>query len=217
MISLIHRVQLDLSGADLSFTAPLSLSAKLDKGPVRVSDMFKLYRFENMLYKMELSGAEIDGFLEFAAGIWFNTMTGPGDHLLQFRDGSPGRLAHPPYNFSSAAGVDYVIDVRRDEGDRVKIGGFTNGAPFEEDATYSVAVNSYRGNGGGGHLAKGAGISRDELASRIIWSTEIDLRYHLMNYLSRQDTLHPEFMNNWHLIPLEWVDVASASDRKLFR
>ena len=217
MMALIHRVQLDLSGADLSFTAPLSLTAKLDEGAVLVSDMFKLYRFENMLYRMELSGAEIDGFLEYAAGIWFNTMTGPDDHLLQFKAGSPGRLAHPYYNFSSAAGIDYKIDVRRPEGDRVTIGGFTNGTPFEEDATYNVAINSYRGNGGGGHLTLGAGISGDELANRINWSTDIDLRFYLMQYLSEQDTLHTELPGNWQLIPLEWVEIASPSDRKLFR
>lgn len=217
MMSLIHRVQLDLSGAELSFTAPLSLSAKLVKGPVLVSDMFKLYRFENMLYKMELSGSEIDAYLEYAAGIWFNTMTGPGDHLLQFRADTPGRLAHPYYNFSSAEGIEYSIDVRRPAGDRVTIHGFNDGSPFEDNAIYNVAVNSYRGNGGGGHLTRGAGIPDDELVNRITWSTDIDLRYYLMQYLSKQDTLYPATLDNWYLLPNNWVNIASATDRSLLR
>ena len=216
IISLIHRVQLDLSGADLSFTAPLSLNAKMYEGPVLVSDMFKLYRFENMLYKMLLTGAEIDAFLEYAAGIWFNTLTRPGVFLLQYKADNPGRLNHPYYNFSSAAGIEYTIDVRRPEGDRVTIHGFCNGNPFEESATYSVAVNSYRGNGGGGHLTKGVGIARDELADRISWSTDIDLRYYLMQYLSKKDTLHPELLDNWQLVPNEWAMKAASSERKLF-
>ncbi len=29
--------------------------------------------------------------------------------------------------------------------------------------TYNVAVNSYRGNGGGGHFTEGAGIGKNEL------------------------------------------------------
>jgi 2',3'-cyclic-nucleotide 2'-phosphodiesterase/3'-nucleotidase len=217
MMSLIHRVQLDLSGADLSFTAPLSLSAKLEKGPVMVSDMFKLYRFENMLYMMELSGSEIDGYLEYASGIWFNTMTGPGDYLLKFNDDKPGRLSHPFFNFSSAEGIEYSIDVRHPLGDRVTIHGFSDGSLFEENAIYNVAVNSYRGNGGGGHLTRGAGIPEDELVNRISWSTDIDLRYYLMQYLSKQDTLFPATMYNWQLLPCTWVETASASDCSLLR
>jgi 2',3'-cyclic-nucleotide 2'-phosphodiesterase/3'-nucleotidase len=217
MMSLIHKVQLDLSGADLSFTAPLSLSAKLDEGPVLVSDMFKLYRFENMLYTMNLTGSEIDAYLEYATGIWFNTMKGPDDHLLLYRTGEAGRLANPYYNFSSAAGIDYVIDVRFPPGERVTIRGFSNGSPFQKDETYSVAVNSYRGNGGGGHFTEGAGIPLDALNSRITWSTDIDLRFHLMEYLSKQDTLHPETSDNWHLIPSHWAESAASSERTFFR
>lgn len=216
MISLIHRVQLELSGADLSFTAPLSISARLEEGPVLVSDMFKLYRFENMLYRMELTGREVDGFLEYAAGIWFNTMRGPGDHLLLFGSDGQGRLTNPSYNFSSAAGIEYTVDVSRPAGDRVTIQGFSNGTPFAESDHYQVAINSYRGNGGGGHLTKGAGIAREALAGRIKWSTEIDLRYYLMDYMSGQDTLMPEIIENWHLVPTPWVDQASRRDRKLF-
>ena len=163
MISLIHHVQLELSGAQISFTAPLSLPAALQKGPLLVSDMFMLYRFENMLYTMNLTGLEIDGFLEHAVANWFNTMGAPGDHLLQYDPDRPGRLAFPYYNFSSAAGINYVVDVSKEAGERVHIQSFSNGDPFHEEAFYSVALNSYRGNGGGGHLTEGAGIPKDEL------------------------------------------------------
>ncbi len=216
MMTLIHNVQLELSGAQVSFTAPLSLNATLNEGPILVSDMFKLYRFENMLYSMELSGAEIDGFLEYAAGLWFNTMAKPTDHLLRFSNDNPGRLANPYYNFSSAAGIDYSIDVTKPAGERVTILGFTDGTTFTETETYQVALNSYRGNGGGGHLSKGAGIPADELAQRISWSTEIDLRYHIMNALSKIDRVYPEVSNNWSILPEEWVKRAIKSDRKYF-
>lgn len=214
MISLIHRVQLDLTEAQISFTAPLSLSVVLPEGPLLVSDMFKLYRFENMLYRMELSGAEIDGFLEHAAGTWFNTMQGPADHLLQFQDGNPGRLAHPYYNFSSAAGIDYTVDVTKDPGERINIRSFSDGTPFLAEGSYSVAVNSYRGNGGGGHLTSGAKIPAEELASRVKWSTDLDLRFLLMEYLQKQDTLYTQTNNNWSCIPVELVQPASESDRQ---
>lgn len=217
MMSLIHRVQLELSGADLSFTAPLSISATLQKGPLLVSDMFKLYRFENMLYSMELSGSEIKGFLEHAAGQWFSTMKNPDDHLLQFNDDARGRLANQYYNFSSAAGIEYTVDVSKDPGDRVNILGFTNGDPFHEDEIYSVAINSYRGNGGGGHLTSGAGIPPDELSKRISWSTDKDLRFYLMNYLGSSDSIQAENYSNWHCIPATWAARATERERKLFK
>jgi len=217
MMSLIHHVQQELTAADLSFTAPLSINTTLQKGALLVSDMFKLYRFENMLYTMELSGSEIDGFLEHAAGIWFSTMKNSGDHLLQFKEDEPGRLANQYYNFSSAAGIEYTVDVRREAGDRVSIQGFTNGDPFLPGEKYHVAINSYRGNGGGGHLTAGAGIPADELTDRVIWSTDKDLRYYLMQYLGTNDTLSTENYRNWHCIPENWVSSASIRDKELFK
>ena len=215
MMTLIHNLQLEMTDAQISFTAPLSITATLTEGPLLVSDMFKLYRFENMLYRMELSGAEIDGFLEHAVGPWFNTMSGPKDHLLQFSSDRPGRLAAPYYNFSSAAGINYTVDVLRASGDRVSIEALSDGSPFKETNTYSVALNSYRGNGGGGHLIAGAGIPKEELAKRISWSTDRDLRYYLMEYLRKQDTLTPQIMFNWSCIPVHLTGPASIFDRKV--
>ena len=48
------------------------------------------------------------------------------------------------------------------------------------DKTYKGARNSYRGNGGGELLTKGAGIPQEELKDRIVFSTDKDLRYYLM-------------------------------------
>lgn len=216
MMSLIHRVQLELSGADLSFTAPLSINAVLEEGPLLVSDMFKLYRFENMLYKMELSGSEIDGFLEHAAALWFNTMTKPDDNFLLVRDDDSGRLANPYYNFSTAAGIDYAVDLSREPGDRISIKGFSNGENFLSNNIYSVAINSYRGNGGGGHLTEGAGIPADELTGRVSWSTDRDLRYYLMEYLAQYESLEVENYLNWKCTPANWVDKASRKEKEAY-
>jgi len=215
MLSLIHQVQLDRTGAQISFTAPLSISAVLQEGPLLVSDLFKLYRFENMLYKMELTGSEIDGFLEHAVGSWFNTMSAPGDPLLHFRPDQPGRLAAPYYNFSSASGIKYTVDVTRAPGDRVRIESLSDGTPFSERDTYRVALNSYRGNGGGGHLTSGAGIPKNELAGRLTWSSERDIRFYLMEYLGQYDTLRVNTNFNWSCVPLDLTGPASIIDRKI--
>jgi len=223
-VDMIHSIQLDITKADISFAAPLSFDVRISAGPITVGDMFKLYRFENMLYTMELSGQEVKKYLEFSYSGWFNTMTGPDDHMLKFRvsdDGKPvltkGKawLKNQLYNFDSAAGIDYTVDLRKHEGERVTIKSFSNGTPFEMNKTYRVAVNSYRGNGGGGHFTEGVGMSKTELSSRLIASTDKDLRYYILSYLETKKTINPEALKNWKIIPEKWVLKAIPLDYEL--
>ena len=94
-----------------------------------------------------------------------------------------------PYNFDSAAGIYYTVDVSKPEGERIVIKGFTDGRPFEKNKMYKVAVNSYRGNGGGGHFTEGAGIEKDELRKRLISSTDSDLRYYILKSIEAKKQL----------------------------
>ena len=92
---------------------------------------------------------------------------------------------------------------------------YKNGQPFDERKWYKVAVNSYRGNGGGELLTRGAGIPRDSLESRIIWRSEKDQRYYLMKEIEKQQVMDPQPNNNWRFVPEEWVKPAAERDRKL--
>ena len=49
------------------------------------------------------------------------------------------------------------------------IHSMADGTPFDMDKMYAVALNSYRGNGGGELLTKGAGIPQDKLKERIMF------------------------------------------------
>lgn len=223
-VDMVHSIQLDITKADISFSAPLSFDVKIPAGPVTVGDMFKLYRFENMLYTMSMSGSEIENYLEYSYADWLNTMNGPGDHMLKFQVSKDGRpilrngeawLKNQPYNFDSAAGIDYIVDVSKPEGKRVTIKSLSNGKPFEVSKTYLVAVNSYRGNGGGGHFTAGSGIPKNELPHRLIKSTEKDLRYYILNYLEAKGTIKPAALNNWKIIPEKWIKDARLRDYEL--
>jgi 2',3'-cyclic-nucleotide 2'-phosphodiesterase / 3'-nucleotidase len=220
-VDIIHSIQLEISGADISFAAPLSFDVSISKGPVTVGDMFKLYRFENMLYTMTMSGEEIHRYLEYSYGKWLNTMSGPNDVMLEFRTGKDGKtintdgkmwLKNQPYDFDSAAGINYTVDVSKPAGERVQISGFTDGRPFEKNKTYKVAVNSHRGNGGGGHFTEGAGIKMEELRSRVISSTDRDLRYYILKSIEAKKTISPEPLNNWKIIPEKWIKTAALRD-----
>ena len=91
-VDLIQQIQLDLTHADVSFTAVLSFDAEIKKGEVYVRDMFSLYKFENLLYTMKMSGQEIHGFLEYSYGQWFNQMQNADDNLLNFNRDDKGNL-----------------------------------------------------------------------------------------------------------------------------
>jgi len=225
-VDLINTIQLDISDAEISFAAPLSFNATIEKGPVHIRDMFKLYRFENFLYTMNLSGKEIDGYLEYSFANWFNTMKDENDHLLLFKSDKNGKplyseqyqsysLKNNYYNFDVAAGIKYSVDISKPNGDKVTIHSLTSGKKFDKDSTYIVALNSYRGNGGGGHLVDGAGIPEDELNERKISSTEKDIRYYMMQWMEEKQNIYPEDRNEWSVYPKIWWKKAKEHDYKL--
>ena len=216
-IDLIHQLQLDITGADVSFCAPLSFAAEIKEGDIYVSDMFNLYKYENMLYTMTLTGKEIKDFLEMSYAIWTNQMKSPDDHLmlLNEKDKGFGRFKNPSFNFDSAVGILYTVDVTKPQGEKINIRSMADGTPFRMDKMYKVAVNSYRGNGGGDLLTKGAGIPKQDLAKRIVFATEKDLRYYLMKRIEEVKILDPRPLNQWKFIPEKWVEPAAKRDYRL--
>ena len=224
-VDLIHRLQLEIGQADISLAAPLSFDARIGEGDVYVSDMFNLYKYENMLYTMSLSGREVRDALEMSYVLWTNRMQSADDHLLLLREPKGGAGAkgaeeraffqHPSYNFDSAAGIIYTVDVTKPEGQKVRIVSMADGTPFDEAKMYRVAVNSYRGNGGGELLTRGAGIPQEKLKERILFSTDKDLRYYLMKYIERQGVIEPESLGQWRFVPEEWAEPAAGRDCRL--
>lgn len=205
-VDLIHRIQLDYSKADISFAAPLSFDSIIKKGTVYVRDMFKLYKFDNLLYKIWLTGSEIKDYLEYSYDQWFNTMQNPNDTLLQFKYNYKGELilSGKYYNFSSAAGLVYTVNLKENYGNKIEIVSMADGSPFENEKKYTVVLNSYRGNGGGGHLIEGAKIEHDELQKRIINKSDKDVRTIIMEWIKIEKIVTPASLGQWRAIPVSW-------------
>lgn len=219
-VDLIHQLQLEHTGADVSFTAPLTFNSEIKAGPVYQSDMFKLYRFENGIYVVRMTGKEIRNFLEMSYDQWVNTMTSPDDHIMLLApkvagDNQRENFKNFTFNFDSAAGIDYVVDVTKPDGQKVHILQFSDGRPFDENAWYHVAMNSYRGNGGGELLVRGAGIPLDSIPQRIEYQSERDQRHYLTEMIEREGSITPKSLNNWRFIPEAWALPAIERDRKL--
>ncbi|MCM1356509.1 MAG: bifunctional metallophosphatase/5'-nucleotidase [Staphylococcus sp.] len=221
-MELLHDLQLEISGAEISFAAPLSFDAVIKEGDLRMSDMFTLYKYENMLYTMALTGREVKDYLEMSYSLWTDDMKSADDNLLLFSPNSAGaakgdyaKLLNPSYNFDSAAGIRYTVDVTKPRGEKINIISMADGTPFDPEKTYKVAVNSYRGNGGGDLLTKGAGIPHNELKSRILKATDKDLRFYLIKELEKRGTISPEVTPNWKFIPEDIVKPAIERDRRI--
>ncbi|MBQ8628862.1 MAG: bifunctional metallophosphatase/5'-nucleotidase [Prevotella sp.] len=214
---LIHDIQLDYTGAQISFNAPLTFDTIIPAGEIRISDMFGLYRYENQLYVLSLTGEEIIKFLEMSYDMWICTMQSADDHIMRMRRTETGIwiFSNLAFNFDTAVGIDYTVDVSKPPGKRICVKRMSNGECFCAKKRYTVAMNSYRGNGGGEMLTNGAGITLKELRKRIVSVSEIDQRLIITNYIERAGTICPKAHNNWRFIPEEWTTVAIERDRKM--
>ncbi len=234
-LSLIHKLQFTIAEkelgekADISFAAPLSKDAVLNNGTIKVKDMFNLYPYENFFYVMKLTGKQIKDAMEYSYGRWFNTMNNINDHLIAFKKDANGELIFnnrynsydtvtPSYNYESVAGLNYTVDVTKPNGEKVIIESLSDGTPFELDKEYKVAINSYRGSGGGGHLTQGAGIDLKTLQNMdlVLKSTDKDLRYYIINWFEEQSSpITVEKLNNWKVVPEDYVQAGKQKDYKL--
>ncbi len=224
-IDLIHDAQIKSTGADVSFAAPLSFVTTVDSGTIYVRDFFKLYKYENRLYTVSLTGNEIRKYLEFSYGQWMNTMKTSADNLLVYETDKDGKLAldkrgkakvkNRYYNFDSAYGIYYTVDVSKPVGQRITITKLANGDTFDLAKRYKVAMNSYRASGGGGHLTEGAGIPEKEVASRTVSMSKGDFRMVLLDIFSKSGPINPQPANYWSVVPTELVAPAKEREMKL--
>lgn len=217
---MIHELQLKHTGADISFNAPLMFNATISKGDILVSDLFNLYKYENQIYVLKMTGKEIRDHLEMSYDLWCNTMKTPEDHIMllnqkNLKDQQKYGFQNMTFNFDSAAGIKYTVDVTKPNGQKVKIISMADGTPFVPEKWYKVVMNSYRGNGGGELLTRGAGIPKEDLGKRCIYQSPKDQRYYLMQMIEKAKIISPKALNNWQFIPQEWTQEALKRDRKL--
>lgn len=215
-IDLVHTVQLWASNADISLAAPLTYNGTVKAGKLTYHDLFTIYPFENQLYVIELTGEQLFKCLEYSYDTWIKTVSRPGDHIMNIRYNEKRggySFVNMAYNFDSAAGLDYEVDVQQPFGKRVVIKSLSNGQPFDMNAKYKVALSSYRANGGGDLLTKGAGIPKDALDS-IIVEKMADIRGLIFSYYKTR-MAKKNVQATWKFVPERLVKPALERDRKL--
>lgn len=216
----IHQTQLRITNAEISLASPVSLNINVEAGDFTVRDAFRLYPYENAISTLTLKGSEIISLLELSADRQFNTIKRPGDKLLRLDyNNTEGELSfvNNVYDFVSAAGIDYTVDVTKLAGNRVTVLSMSNGKPFSNNNYYRVAVNSFLASGGYNFFLEGVGIPREHIAARVQISTKADVRFHIITDFAIKAengrSVTVERMNNWKIVPEGIAEQALSTGR----
>ncbi len=204
-MNLIHRVSLNGAPAQISFAAPLTYNGFVPSGTLLYNDLFTIYPFENELYVVKMTGEEIQNYLEYSYETWINTVTKRTDpHILKIQAADDPRTGQKSYsflarsyNFDSAAGLNYTVDVTKPYGKRVNITTLADGSKFDTAVEYNVAMTSYRAAGGGDLMREGAGIDTDNIDERVV-----------ERYPAIRDMIYDYFMEHGGADPAEFADPA---------
>ncbi len=235
-INLIHTLQLGCPPAEISVAAPLTYDGTVKAGTLIYNDLFTIYPYENQLYIVKMTGEELRLMLEASYDRWIQS---PSEgHVLKIRERDDPRTGQKgwsfverSYNFDSAAGISYTVDVTKPKGERVRINRFRNKSGmtgsaesgmtegFDLEREYNVAMTSYRASGGGG-LLREAGIDTDKIDDRIV-SRYPEIREILYDYLKTHGgidpavTGDPAVIGSWRFVPEQVAGPAIERDLSL--
>lgn len=135
VIDFINKVQLDATGADVSACSLFKTTSDLPEGDIFYSNVFDIYKYDNTLYRVTVTGAELKAYMEWSAECYNQWQ--PGDINISFDPDYPG------YLYDMFAGVDYEINLSKPKGERIENVMF-HGEPLSDDQTLTLAVNNYR-------------------------------------------------------------------------
>ena len=183
LAQLLHQVQRQATGAQLSAAACVSPGIFIPKGPTSVRQFYALLPFDNRVARIRITGAQLRLYLEHAATAyhfsWQPDLFNP---------------AMPFYNVDSVDGVAYALDLGRPEGSRV-VGLRYQGRPVAPDQVFTLALSTYRLRGGGGYMAAIGFKGQPDLVTKALQ------RNLLLEYVLARPSLSPAAAGNWRTIP----------------
>ena len=200
MLDLINEVQMYYTGTKVSAAALFTMNANLKEGDIKKSDSSLIYKYNNTLYKVKMTGAQLKKFMEWSAN-YYNQYH-DGDLTISF---NPNVRA---FNYDMFAGVDYDIDISKPAGERItNLVWSDTKKPVKDDEVFEMAVNNYRANSQ--LLAPGEIYEEGDMPELL----EIDVhgeiggvREQIREYIStvKNGVLTPEVDNNWKIIGNDW-------------
>ncbi|WP_312635411.1 5'-nucleotidase C-terminal domain-containing protein [Oscillibacter sp.] len=139
VVDLINKVQMENAKADVSLAALFDASSNLEKGPFLNRDSVKIYKYDNTLYGVKVTGKQLKAIMERQAGDFFNQYVS-GDVTISFNPNI--RM----YNYDEFAGVNYEINISKPVGSRIQNVTY-QGKSLTDNQTLVLALNNYRYGG----------------------------------------------------------------------
>ena len=141
LAALYEATGLDHLTVDMSSTSVVvSGGYTVQPGTMTMKKIYQLYKYDNTLYLIPLTGQEIKDIMEFNASQRLAVNTGSGSPVFSCIGDN---FTNPVFY-----GLDFQYDMSEEVGNRVEITGFANGNEFDLEKTYIFAINNYHlGNG----------------------------------------------------------------------
>ncbi len=216
IMDLVNKVQMDAAGTQLSIAAPLSASAYIPQGDITIKDIMSVYVYENFLYGIKMTGKQLKDWMEYSVR-YYKQIDDPDlviDGTTNYRSLKDNSLNIADYNLDQLYGATYDIDLTQQactvdpdtgrvlSGNRIK-NLMVDGKLVKDTDVFTVAINNYRYNGGGGFMsATGLSSTDPEL---VIYDSgkklgdDGQVRSLMMSYIKEKGTIDPICSNNWKL------------------
>jgi 2',3'-cyclic-nucleotide 2'-phosphodiesterase / 3'-nucleotidase len=186
LVEAIHEAQLHYAKAQVSLTALSQTGVAIPPGPVTRRELAALYVHDDELYAVEGDGRMVREALENATR-YFHGWPEASCSLGPVVD-----TAIPGYNYATAQGVEYEIDLTRPVGSRVRNLHY-RGAPLRDDEPLRIALSSYRAAGSAGYsMFRGA---------KVVYRSGRAIRDLLAEYWGARGRLPEKPDGNWRLLP----------------
>lgn len=184
VMDLILKIQLEYSGADVTACALFKDTSDLPEGNINYGNIFDIYKFDNTLMTVNVTGKEFKDYMEWAAECYAQWK--PGDINIAFDKD------HPGYLYDMFAGVDYEINLSKPAGERIE-NVMYKGAPLQDDQILKLAVNNYRYSS----YLKNPG--KEKIAAEKDWESSNSIRDMIVDYFSKNSPVTPVVDNNWKI------------------
>ncbi len=202
MINLINQVQMYYADADVSAAAAFSDTANMKEGPIKKSDNTLIYKYDNTLYRLEMTGKQLKQYMEWSAK--FYNQYEDGDLTISFNPSMAG------YLYDMFGGVKYEVNIAKEPGNRIENLTHMDGTPVKDDDVFVVAVNNYRANSqllsySGGVFSEENGDELPKLLEKDVHAGKA-VRDMIGEWITEKNggVITPEVVNNWKITGNNW-------------
>ena len=182
VMDLINKIQLEASGADVSAAALFKDTSDLPAGSINYGNIFDIYKFDNTLYRVTVTGKELKAYMEWSAECYNQWVEGDINISLD--------PEYPDYLYDMFAGVDYEINLSKPKGERIENVMF-KGKALTDDQILTLAVNNYR--------YSSALKAKNLVSGKKDWESSGSIRDMIVAYFAEHSPVAPEVDNNWKI------------------